>query len=107
VVLIPSQAEGFGLPLAEALACGAPVLASDLPALREVGGPAAGYLPVGDVPAWTAAVLDLLQRHRDDPDAHQRRRAAGLAQAARFGWPAHAAALVALYRAVLASAPPP
>jgi glycosyltransferase involved in cell wall biosynthesis len=44
-VLMPSAAEGFGLPVVEALACGAPVIASDLPALREAGGPAAVYVP--------------------------------------------------------------
>ena len=36
----------------EALACGSAVLASDIPALREAGGPAATYCPVADVPAW-------------------------------------------------------
>ena len=53
LVLQPSEAEGFGLPVAEALACGTPVLASDLAVLREVGGEAAVYRAVGDVPAWS------------------------------------------------------
>ena len=56
VVLVPSEAEGFGLPVIEALACGAAVVASDIPALREAGGPAASYAPVGDVGAWSDAV---------------------------------------------------
>ena len=60
VVLMPSEAEGFGLPVIEALACGAAVVASDIPALREAGGPAAVYAPVGDVGAWSAAVAKLL-----------------------------------------------
>ena len=60
VVLMPSEAEGFGLPVIEALACGAVVVASDIPALREAGGPAAAYAPVGDVGAWSAAVAKLL-----------------------------------------------
>ena len=55
VVLVPSGAEGFGLPVIEALACGAAVVASDIPALREAGGPAAAYAPVGDVGAWSDA----------------------------------------------------
>ena len=64
LVLQPSDAEGFGLPVAEALACGATVLASDLPALREVGGDAAAYCPVGDIDAWTTAAAALLQAQR-------------------------------------------
>ena len=60
VVLVPSEAEGFGLPVIEALACGAAVVASDIPALREAGGPAAVYAPVGDVGAWADAVAKVL-----------------------------------------------
>ena len=48
-VLVPSEAEGFGLPVIEALACGAPVVASELPVLREVGDTACLYCAVGDV----------------------------------------------------------
>jgi glycosyltransferase involved in cell wall biosynthesis len=50
LVLQPSSAEGFGLPVAEALACGAVVLASDLEVLREVAGEAAAYAPDGGCP---------------------------------------------------------
>jgi glycosyltransferase involved in cell wall biosynthesis len=102
LVLQPSAAEGFGLPVAEALACGTPVLASDLPALREVGGAAACYRPVGAVAAWAAAAGELLEQHRRRDAAWHARRAAGLAHAARFGWPAHVDRLVAIYHAVLA-----
>ena len=45
LVLLPSEREGFGLPVVEALACGTPIVASDLPVLREVGGTAAEVLP--------------------------------------------------------------
>lgn len=55
-LLFPSFAEGYGLPMAEALALGVPVIASDLPALREVGGNAATFLPTNDVSAWAAAI---------------------------------------------------
>jgi len=57
-LLFPSFAEGFGLPLAEALALGVPVIASDLPALREVGGAVPDYLDPLDGAAWRNAVAD-------------------------------------------------
>ncbi len=55
-VLMPSLAEGFGLPIAEALALGTPVLASDIPAHREAGGEAVRLLSAGDAGAWRGAV---------------------------------------------------
>ncbi len=57
-VLLPSFAEGFGLPVAEALAQGAPVLCSDLPALRESGGGVPDYLDPARAEAWREAIVD-------------------------------------------------
>ncbi|KAA2213859.1 glycosyltransferase family 4 protein [Teichococcus oryzae] len=57
-LLFPSFAEGYGLPLAEALALGVPAICSDLPALREVGGAVPDYLDPLDGSAWRDAVLD-------------------------------------------------
>lgn len=59
-VLMPSLAEGFGLPVIESLAIGTPVLASDLPAHREVGEDLAIYLDPGDEVAWFDAIMALL-----------------------------------------------
>ena len=47
VVVLPSHREGFGLPLVEAMACGTPVVASAIPALKEIGGDAATYCRPG------------------------------------------------------------
>jgi glycosyltransferase involved in cell wall biosynthesis len=84
VVLQPSESEGFGLPVAEALACGAVVIASDIPVLREVGGPAVMYCAVGDVAAWAA----LVERVLDDA-AVAPPRDARLSRASRYSWATH------------------
>jgi glycosyltransferase involved in cell wall biosynthesis len=96
LVLLPSEAEGFGLPLVEALACGAAVAASDLPVFREVAGDAARYFPVGDVPAWTEGVCRLLA----DPAAAPPR-AARLARASLFSWAHHARVIADAYGRLL------
>ncbi len=59
-LLLPSLAEGFGLPVAEALSLGVPVLCSDLPALRESGGGLPDYLAPHDAAAWHQAVVDFI-----------------------------------------------
>ena len=99
VVLQTSSAEGFGLPVAEAMACGTPVIASDLPVLREVGGSAALYCPVDDLEAWTASVLKLLSE-RGMPEWEQLR-AASLAQAATFSWRDCARKMTEVYAGLL------
>jgi glycosyltransferase involved in cell wall biosynthesis len=57
-LLLPSFAEGFGLPVPEALRAGTPVLCSDLAALREAGGDVPEYLDPTDGPLWRQAILD-------------------------------------------------
>lgn len=84
-VLIPSFAEGYGMPVAEALAAGVPVIASDIEALREVGGGVPDYLDPIDGLGWLAAILDYAQ-----PDSS--RRAAQLNRLltwAPMGWSDH------------------
>lgn len=95
LALLPSDAEGFGLPVAEALACGATVLASDIPVFREVGGPAIHYAPVADVPAWTSAASSLLASP-PSPAA----RSAALQWSSRFRWSTHADHLAGIYRSL-------
>ncbi|HEV3386099.1 MAG TPA: glycosyltransferase, partial [Gemmata sp.] len=85
VVLVPSEAEGFGLPVIEALACGATVIASDLPVLREVGGEAVIYGPVGNIPDWVDAVTRTLTDPGFAPPRDLR-----LSQTARYTWKEHA-----------------
>ncbi len=103
VVVLPAESEGFGLPLVEALACGAPVVASDIKALREVGGAAATYCRVGDVQEWTGVVGALLDERRHRPERGVVRRAAGIAQASKFSWAECARKFVEVYAEVLAS----
>ncbi|AXB80686.1 glycosyltransferase family 1 protein [Novosphingobium sp. P6W] len=57
-LLMPSFAEGYGMPVAEALSVGTPAICSDLGALREVGGDVPDYLDPLDGPGWKRAVLD-------------------------------------------------
>jgi glycosyltransferase involved in cell wall biosynthesis len=101
LVLQPSEREGFGLPVAEALACGTPVVASGLPSLQEVGGDAAVYCPVGDLTAWRGEVVRLIEEYRWNRGHPPERRLPGLAQAAKFSWTAHARQLMTIYRELL------
>jgi glycosyltransferase involved in cell wall biosynthesis len=102
LVLQPSEREGFGLPLLEAMACGTPVVASDLPVLKEVGGTAVEYCPVGDTDAWVRTVSALLDERRQDPSRWSARRAAGRARARCFSWSPFAARLTEIYQALSA-----
>lgn len=58
-VTVPSLAEGFGLPVVEAMACGAPVIASDASALPEAADGAALLVPPADIDAWAGALRGL------------------------------------------------
>lgn len=95
--------ESFGMVLTEAMAAGAPVLASDLDAFRAVlGEPLAGVtFPTGDAAALAAALAALLA----DPARRARLVAAGRRRVARFDWPVVAASVVRVYRAAMAADP--
>lgn len=59
-LLMPSFAEGYGLPLAEALALGVPALCSDIPVFREIAGAVPEFIDPLDGPGWNRVILDFL-----------------------------------------------
>lgn len=98
IVVVPSLYEGFGLPAAEAMACGTAVISSDGGALPEVVGDAAEMVPAGHSDALARALIDLLA---DDGRRHAlaaagRRRIEGM-----FSWRRAAEEMVTLYRTTL------
>jgi glycosyltransferase involved in cell wall biosynthesis len=103
VVVSTSEREGFGLPLVEAMACGAPVLASALPVYREVGGPAVRYVDGDDPAAWSAALSGMMTSLADG-GKRSAARAGSLDRARIYGLDRFAAGIAAVYDRVLAEA---
>jgi len=99
----PSHFEGFGLPVVEAMACGTPVVATDVPGLREAAGGAATLVPPED----EAALATALRRLIADPDARARARQDGLRRAAELTWEASARRLWSFGRGLRARTAPP
>lgn len=98
--VMPSLHEGFGLPLAEAMAAGTPAVASDIPSLREVGGETVRYADPHDPGGLAAAIRAAL----DDREGSLLRAAAARGRARRFRWEETARATLAVYRRVLRAA---
>lgn len=99
-LLLPSFAEGYGLPVPEALAAGVPVICSDLPALREVGGDVPEYFDPLDGAVWRQAILDYAAPNSP-------RRAAQIARLAGWtapSWEGHFARLHPIIAALAATA---
>lgn len=96
-VLLPSRYEGFGLTALEALACGVPVVASNVASLPEVVGDAGLLLPVDESTAWAAALHELL----GNAEMRRRLQEAGPRRAARFSWSRAATKTLEVYQDAL------
>ena len=82
VYVFPTQFEGFGLPVIEAMARGCPVICSDIPVLRDVAGDAAIFVDTLDPTALSAEIMALLT----DPKRLSETRTKGISQAKKFSW---------------------
>lgn len=95
-VVFPSLYEGFGLPVVEAMACGAPVLCSAASSLPEAAGDAALLLDPHDKAGWAEAIARVLR----DPALRADLRARSLARAGQFSWDASARATLQVYHSL-------
>lgn len=100
LTLLPSDREGFGLPVIESLAAGTPVLASRIASLVEVGGGVVAYAEPGNASSWAAEVAKLLDERDSEPGWWAHRREQGRQRARSFSWANHAAAMADLYRRI-------
>jgi alpha-1,3-rhamnosyl/mannosyltransferase len=97
VLVLPSLYEGFGLPVLEAMACGAPVICSTGGSLPEVAGDAALVLPPSDPTAWADAMARVLTNEAAAIELRQR----GFRRAAEFNWRTTAEQTRDVYREAL------
>jgi glycosyltransferase involved in cell wall biosynthesis len=95
--VFPSLFEGFGLPLVEALACGAPTVSSNAASMPEVAGEAALLVDPRDPDAMAAAIGRVL----GDRDLRQELSRRALEQARKFTWEASARQVLGIYRALM------
>ena len=100
VLLHPSLCEGFGIPVAEAMACGCPVITSNLSAMPEVAGGAARLVDPRNITDIACALSDVC----GDAETSETMRKAGLARARDLRWEDFAKANVEIYRAILSAA---
>jgi glycosyltransferase involved in cell wall biosynthesis len=102
VMVYPSTFEGFGMPVAEALAAGVPVACSDIEPLRSVAGGAALLFPPGD----TAAIAEVLQRVVESDTLRAQLSQAGPRRAAGFTWESAASKTLAVLESTAAGRRP-
>lgn len=94
MLVFPSLWEGFGLPVVEAMACGTPVLTSNLSSLPEIAGDAAVLVDPYSVPS----IVDAMKRIGSDELLREQLKAAGLERAKQFTWRANAQRTLQMYR---------
>lgn len=91
--VMPTMFEGFGIPSVESLACGCPLICSDLPVLREIVGDNACYFPPND----REALIAQLRRIASDPSLRQTLGDRGRAILAAYNWESSAAKLLQIF----------
>ena len=97
VYLCPTRRASFGVTLLEAMACGTPLVVSDIPAFRDLAGDShAVFAPPGDPAGWGRAVNDLI----DDGARRETMMQEGRRVAERHAWPLVAQRVLAVYRRV-------
>ena len=94
IFVYPSLYEGFGLPLLEAMRCGAPVITSNIPSIRETVGDAALLVSPTDVHELAGSLMQLIENQSE----RERRSAAGKQHALKFSWDRAATATLEVYR---------
>lgn len=97
MMVLPSEYEGFGMPVAQAMACGTPVIAADTSAIPEVTGEAGLLFNLDDVAALSIHIASVL----DEPQIRATMREEGLAQARKFTWERTGQEMIKVYRKTL------